>query len=53
MDFYHFFKDMLNDAHIRAREINKIEESTDDIDKVVFDYSFYDNAINTAAFNKG
>jgi hypothetical protein len=45
MDFYHFFKDMLNDAHIRAKGklTLKIEESTDDIDKVVLDYSFYDN----------
>jgi hypothetical protein len=45
MDFYHFFKGMLNDAHIRAKGklTLKIEESTDDIDKVVLDYSFYDN----------
>jgi hypothetical protein len=45
MDFYHFFKGMLNEAHIRAKGklTLKIEESTDDTDKVVFDYSFYDN----------
>lgn len=45
MDFYHFFKGMLNEAHIRAKGklTLKIEESTDDTDKVVFDYMFYDN----------
>ncbi|WP_339919223.1 hypothetical protein [uncultured Flavobacterium sp.] len=45
MDFYHFFKGMLNEAHIRAKGklTLKIEESTDDTDKVVLDYSFYDN----------
>jgi uncharacterized protein YjbK len=45
IDFYHFFKHMLNDAHIRAKGklTLRIEESTDDIDKVVLDYSFYDN----------
>jgi hypothetical protein len=44
MDFYHFFKDMLNKAHITEKETNlKIEDSTDDIDKVTCNYSFYDN----------
>lgn len=45
MDFYHFFKGMLNEAHNRAKGklTLKIEESTDDIDEVVLDYSFYDN----------
>jgi hypothetical protein len=53
MDFYHFFKDMLNKAHIREGETNpKIEDSTDDIDKVTCNYSFYDNVTNTIYFNK-
>jgi hypothetical protein len=44
MDFYHFFKDMLNKAHITEKETNlKIEDSTDDIDKVTCNYNFYDN----------
>jgi hypothetical protein len=45
MYFYHFFKDMLNEAHARAKGKStlKIERSTDDRDKVIFDYSFYDN----------
>jgi hypothetical protein len=39
MDFYHFFKDMLNKAHSYKKEINpKIEDSTDDIDKVTCNY---------------
>lgn len=46
MDFYDFFKDMLNYAHARAKEklTLKIEESTDDTDKVVCNYNFYDNS---------
>ena len=45
MDFYDFFKDMLNNAHARAKGklTLKIEESTGDIDKVVLYYSFYNN----------
>lgn len=45
IDFYHFFKGMLNNAHLRAKGklTVQIEESTDDTDKVVFDYMFYDN----------
>jgi hypothetical protein len=46
MDFYHFFKGMLNEAHASAKEklTLKIEESTDDTDKVTCNYNFYDNS---------
>lgn len=45
MDFYHFFKGMLNDAPVRAKAklTLKIEETTYDTDKVVLDYSIYNN----------
>jgi hypothetical protein len=46
MDFYHFFKDMLNKAHAteKGKLTLKIEDSTDDIDKVTCNYNFYDNS---------
>jgi hypothetical protein len=48
MDFYHFFKDMLNKAHATERKLTlKIEDSTDDIDKVTCNYSFMIIVTNT------
>jgi hypothetical protein len=46
MDFYHFFKDILNEPHATAKGklTLKIEESTDDTDKVTCNYNFYDNS---------
>jgi hypothetical protein len=36
---------MLNKAHATEKETNpKIEDSTDDIDKVTCNYNFYDNS---------
>jgi hypothetical protein len=48
MDFYHFFKDMLNKAHATERKLTlKIEDSTDDIDKVTCNYNFMIIVTNT------
>jgi hypothetical protein len=43
---------MLNKAHITERKLTlKIEDSTDDIDKVTFNYSFMIIVTNTIYFN--
>lgn len=45
MDFYQFFKGMLNHAHESAegKLTLKIEQPTLDTDKEVLNYNFYDN----------
>jgi hypothetical protein len=45
MDFYQFFKGMINQAHERSEGevLLKIEQPTLDTDKQKLNYNFYDN----------